>query len=53
MALPAHLYSLVSESTPEKLANAYGTALVLIILVLITTYSAMALRKYFTRHVRR
>ncbi len=53
MSLPSHLYTLVSESTPEKLVNAYGTALVLIILVLITTYSAMLLRKYFTRHVRR
>ncbi len=53
MALPSHLYTLVSESTPQKLANAYGTALVLIILVLITTYTAMALRKYFTRHLRR
>jgi phosphate transport system permease protein len=53
MSLPSHLYTLVSESTPEKLVNAYGTALVLIILVLITTYSAMLFRKYFTRHVRR
>ncbi|MCD6467508.1 MAG: phosphate ABC transporter permease PstA [Methanomicrobia archaeon] len=53
MSLPSHLYTLVSESTPEKLTNAYGTALVLIILVLITTYSAMLFRKHFTRHVRR
>ena len=53
MTLPTHLYNLVSEATPDKLLNAYGTALVLVMIILITTYSALLLRRYFTRNIRR
>lgn len=49
MALPYHLYVLTTSGTDIEKSRpmAYGTALVLIVMVLIVNLSANALRKYF------
>ncbi len=54
MALPYHLYVISTSGTniEESRPIAYGTALVLIIIVLITNLLANALRKYFGRKVK-
>lgn len=54
MALPYHLYVLSTSGTniKESLPMAYGTALVLISIVLIINLLANALRKYFSRKVK-
>jgi phosphate transport system permease protein len=54
MALPYHLYVLTTSGTnmEESRPMAYGTALVLIVLVLIINVSASALRKYLAKKVK-
>jgi phosphate transport system permease protein len=53
MALPYHLYVISTSGTNLEAARpiAYGTALVLISLVLIINFSASFLRKYFRKKV--
>jgi phosphate transport system permease protein len=53
MALPYHLYVLVTSGTnmKESLPMAYGTALVLILIVLIVNLLANALRRYFNKKI--
>lgn len=54
MALPYHLYVLATSGTniEESRPMAYGTALVLIMIVLILNLMANALRKYFSKKVK-
>ena len=54
MALPYHLYVLATSGTNIELARpmAYGTALVLILIVLLMNLIANALRKYFSRNIK-
>ncbi|MBA3663036.1 MAG: phosphate ABC transporter permease PstA [Bacteroidetes bacterium] len=54
MALPYHLYVLSTSGTniEESRPIAYGTALVLIIIVLLTNILANILRKYFSKKVK-
>jgi len=54
MALPYHLYVLATSGTniEESRPMAYGTALVLIMLVLFLNLLANALRKYFSKKVK-
>lgn len=54
MALPYHLYVLATSGTNIELAcpMAYGTALVLIFIVLLMNLIANALRKYFSRNIK-
>jgi len=54
MALPYHLYVISTSGTniAESRPMAYGTALVLIAIVLIVNVSANALRKYFSKKVK-
>ena len=54
MALPYHLYVLATSGTNIQLARpmAYGTALVLIFIVLLMNLIANALRKYFSRNIK-
>jgi phosphate transport system permease protein len=54
MALPYHLYVISTSGTniEESRPIAYGTALVLIIIVLIANLLANALRKYFSKKVK-
>lgn len=54
MALPYHLYVISTSGTniEESRPIAYGTALVLIIIVLATNLLANGLRKYFARKVK-
>ncbi len=54
MALPYHLYVLATSGTNIELARpmAYGTALVLIFIVLLMNLIANALRKYFSRNIK-
>ena len=54
MALPYHLYVISTSGTDmeSQLPLAYGTALVLIIIILIINLLANALRKYFSNKVK-
>jgi len=54
MALPYHLYVISTSGTNIEQSRpiAYGTALVLIIIVLVTNLLANALRKYFGKKVK-
>jgi phosphate transport system permease protein len=54
MALPYHLYVISTSGTnvQESRAMAYGTALVLIIIVLLVNLIANALRRYFGKKVK-
>jgi phosphate transport system permease protein len=54
MALPYHLYVLTTSGTnmEESRPMAYGTALVLIMIVLIINFAASALRKYLGKKVK-
>jgi phosphate transport system permease protein len=54
MALPYHLYVLATSGTDIEKSRpmAYGTALVLVLLVLILNLSANALRRYFSKRVK-
>ncbi len=54
MALPYHLYVLATSGTniEESRPMAYGTALVLIMIVLFLNLMANALRKYFSKKVK-
>jgi phosphate transport system permease protein len=54
MALPYHLYVLATSGTDieKQRPIAYGTALVLIMMVLIINLSANALRRYFSNKVK-
>ncbi len=54
MALPYHLYVIATSGTKveESRSMAYGTALVLIVIVLIVNLSANALRRYFHKKVK-
>ena len=54
MALPYHLYVLATSGTnvEESRPVAYGTALVLILIVLIFNLTANALRKYLSKRVK-
>lgn len=54
MALPYHLYVLATSGTNIELARpmAYGTALVLIFIVLVMNLIANALRKFFSRNIK-
>jgi phosphate transport system permease protein len=54
MALPYHLYVVSTSGTniEESRPIAYGTALVLILIVLVTNLLANALRKYFGKKVK-
>ncbi|ESU26524.1 phosphate transport system permease protein PstA [Flavobacterium limnosediminis JC2902] len=54
MALPYHLYVISTSGTniEASRAMAYGTALILIVIVLISNLLANALRKYFGRKVK-
>ncbi len=54
MALPYHLYVLTTSGTnvEESRPMAYGTALVLIMIVLVVNLLANALRKYFGKQVK-
>jgi phosphate transport system permease protein len=54
MALPYHLYVLCTSGTniEQSRPMAYGTALVLIIIVLIVNITANSLRKYFSNKVK-
>ena len=54
MALPYHLYVITTSGTDvaESRPMAYGTALVLIVIVLIANLLANALRKYFGKKVK-
>lgn len=51
MALTTHLYTLTSEGISEE--NAFGTALVLILMILILNYTARLLNNYFSRNLKR
>jgi len=51
MALTTHLYTLTSEGISER--NAFGTALVLIIMILILNYTARFLDNYLSRNLKR
>ncbi|MDR0505959.1 MAG: phosphate ABC transporter permease PstA [Dysgonamonadaceae bacterium] len=54
MALPYHLYVIATSGTDVEAARpvAYGTALVLIFIVLLMNLSATALRRYFGKKVK-
>jgi phosphate transport system permease protein len=54
MALPYHLYAISTSGTniQETRPMAYGTALVLILLVLFINFAASALRKYLGKKVK-
>lgn len=54
MALPYHLYVVSTSGTDmdSQLPLAYGTALVLILIVLVVNLSAHALRRYFSNKVK-
>ena len=54
MALPYHLYVIATSGTNIEASRgmAYGTALVLIMLVLIANLLANALRRYFGKKVK-
>jgi len=54
MALPYHLYVIATSGTDIEAARpiAYGTALVLIFIVLLMNLSASALRRYFGKKVK-
>lgn len=54
MALPYHLYVISTSGTniEESRPIAYGTALVLVLIVLVTNLVANALRKYFGKKVK-
>jgi len=54
MALPYHLYVISTSGTDIETSRplAYGTALVLILIVLIANIIASALRKYFSKKVK-
>jgi phosphate transport system permease protein len=54
MALPYHLYVLATSGTDIEKSRpmAYGTALVLVLLVLILNLAANALRRYFSKRVK-
>ncbi len=54
MALPYHLYVIATSGTniEKSRAMAYGTALILIIIVLISNLAANALRKYYGKKVK-
>jgi len=54
MALPYHLYVLATSGTDitKSRPMAYGTALVLVLLVLILNLMANALRRYFSKRVK-
>jgi phosphate transport system permease protein len=54
MALPYHLYVLTTSGTnmEESRPMAYGTALVLIFIVLLINLAASALRKYLGKKVK-
>lgn len=54
MALPYHLYVISTSGTDmeAQLPIAYGTALVLIIIILVVNLLANALRKYFSKKVK-
>jgi phosphate transport system permease protein len=54
MALPYHLYVIATSGTDIEAARpiAYGTALVLIIIVLLMNFSASILRRYFGKKVK-
>lgn len=54
MALPYHLYVISTSGTniEESRPIAYGTALVLVLIVLVTNLLANALRKYFGKKVK-
>ena len=54
MALPYHLYVLSTSGTDLEASRtmAYGTALVLVIMVLFVNLIANALRKYFSKKVK-
>lgn len=54
MALPYHLYVISTSGTniEESRPIAYGTALVLVLIVLITNLLANGLRKYFSKKVK-
>lgn len=54
MALPYHLYVISTSGTnmEAQLPLAYGTALVLIVIILLVNLIANALRKYFERKVK-
>lgn len=54
MALPYHLYVISTSGTDIEASRplAYGTALVLILIVLIANIFASALRKYFSKKVK-
>jgi phosphate transport system permease protein len=54
MALPYHLYVLATSGTDIEKSRpmAYGTALVLIMLVLMMNLSANALRRFFSKRVK-
>ena len=48
MALPYHLYYL-ARNVPGGVPNAFGTALVLLIIVLIIYAIAMVIRAFYTK----
>ena len=54
MALPYHLYVISTSGTniEESRPIAYGTALVLVLIVLVTNLLANALRKFFGKKVK-
>ena len=54
MALPYHLYVISTSGTDmeAQLPLAYGTALVLIVIILLVNLLANALRKYFEKRVK-
>ena len=54
MALPYHLYVISTSGTDmeAQLPLAYGTALVLIMIILLVNLLANALRKYFEKRVK-
>ena len=54
MALPYHLYVISTSGTDidAQLPIAYGTALVLIVIILFVNLLANALRKYFEKKVK-
>ena len=54
MALPYHLYVLATSGTDmeAQMPIAYGTALVLIVIILIINIFASLVRKYFQNRVK-
>lgn len=54
MALPYHLYVISTSGTDIEASRgmAYGTALVLIVIVLLVNLLANALRSYFAKKVK-